>query len=32
MRKAMHWRARLRLRMSTKKVKRIAYEVILASP
>lgn len=26
MRKAMHWRARLRLRMSTKKVKRIAYE------
>jgi hypothetical protein len=22
----MHWRARLRLRMSTKKVKRIAYE------
>lgn len=26
MRKAMHWRGRLRLRMSTKKVKRIAYE------
>jgi len=26
MRKAMHWRARLRLRMNTKKVKRITYE------
>ena len=26
MRKAMNWRARLRLLMSTKKVKRIAYE------